>query len=241
MKARPLPPLEELKEFLDYNPDTGIFTWIKIPNNNRVKVSRKAGVMDSWTYYISITFKNRVYYAHRLGYYMFHGIDPLEKLVDHIDGDKSNNKINNLRLASKSENGRNRVNLSSNNTSGVIGVCWDKKAKKWKAYIMINGKTKHLGYFINKEDAIKARKEGEIKYFGDFRSKEPEKEKSICWLGVIPEDMKDELRYPTEEEIEIALYEAENLTQEEYDSMSEKELEDFHEKAKKIVKERMNE
>ena len=53
--------------------------------------------------------------------------------------------------------------------------------------------------------------------------------------------MKDELRYPTEEEIEIALYEAENLTEEEYDSMSEKELEDFHEKAKKIVKERMNE
>jgi len=67
------------------------------------------------------------------------------------------------------------------------------------------------------------------------------KEKSICWLGIIPEDMKDELRYPTEEEIEIALYEAENLTEEEYDSMSEKELEDFHEKAKKIVKEKMNE
>ena len=67
---------------------------------------------------------------------------------------------------------------------------------------MINGKSKKLGYFINKEDAIKARKEAEIKYFGDFRSREPEKEKSICWLGVIPEGMKDEMRYPTEEEID---------------------------------------
>ena len=170
MKAKRLPPLEELKEFLDYNPDTGIFTWKKQVAPN-IKVGQKAGVMHSWTYYIIITFKNREYYAHRLGYYMYHGIDPLEKLVDHIDGDRSNNKINNLRLASKSENGRNRVNLSSNNTSGVIGVCWDKNAKKWKAYIMINGKTKHLGYFINKEDGIKARREGEIKYFGDFRGK----------------------------------------------------------------------
>jgi len=212
MRYRPLPPLEELKEFLDYNPDTGIFTWIK-KLNRRMKdrlVGREAGVMNSWTYYIQIRFKGIDYRAHRLAYYMHHGIDPLEKLVDHIDGDKSNNKINNLRLATKSQNGANRVNLPSNNTSGAIGVCWDKKPKMWKALIMINGKAKHLGYFINKEDAIKARKEGEIKYFGDFRSREPEKEKSICWLGVIPEGMKDEMRYPTEEEIDKFLEEAEN-------------------------------
>jgi hypothetical protein len=180
MKAKPLPPLEELKEFLDYNPDTGIFRKKQVTNS--IKVGQKAGRIigkNSMGYgaygayggYIIIAFKNREYYAHRLGYYMYHGIDPLEKLVDHIDGDKSNNKINNLRLASKSENGRNRVNLPSNNTSGVIGVCWDKKAKKWKAFIMINGKQKHLGYFINKEDAIKVRKEGEIKYFGEFKGK----------------------------------------------------------------------
>ena len=68
-----------------------------------------------------------------------------------------------------------------------------------------------------------------------------EEEKSICWMGVIPESEKHRMRYPTDEEIEIALYEAENLTEEEYDSMSEKELEDFHEKAKKIIKERMDE
>jgi len=212
MKYKPLPPLKQLKEFLDYNPDTGIFTWIKKLHRRMQDrlVGQEAGVTNSWNYYIQIRFKGHQYRAHRLAYYMHHGIDPLEKLVDHIDGDKSNNKINNLRLATFSQNGTNRVNLPSNNTSGVIGVSWDKKPKKWKALIMINGKNKHLGYFINKEDAIKARKEGEIKYFGDFRSREPEKEKSICWLGVIPEGMKDEMRYPTEEEIDKFLEEAES-------------------------------
>ena len=170
MIAKPLPPLEELKEFLDYNPDTGIFTWKKQVAPN-IKVGQKAGVMHSWTYYIIITFKNREYYAHRLGYYMYHGIDPLEKFIDHIDGDKINNKINNLRLATKSQNNMNRSILGSNNNSGYTGVGWNKKDKKWSARITIDGVRKFLGYFINIEDAIKARKEGEIKYFGEFRGR----------------------------------------------------------------------
>lgn len=167
MKAKPLPPLKELKEFLDYNPDTGLITWIK--PKQKVKVGQVAG--RSVDGYIQIAFKYRCYFAHRLAYYMYHGVDPLEKLVDHIDGDKSNNKIKNLRLASSSQNQMHRVNLASNNTSGVTGVFWYKTFKKWKALIRVNGKTKHLGYFINKEDAIKARREAEIKYYGEFRSK----------------------------------------------------------------------
>jgi len=170
MKYRPLPPLEELKEFLDYNPDTGIFTWIKKPNR-RVKVGQVAGTMTSKGY-VRIQFKDIRYLAHRLAYYMYHGVDPLENLVDHKYGHNSNNNIKNLRLATNPQNGRNRVNLPSNNTSGVIGVYWDKTVKKWRATLMLNGKRKNLGYFINKEDAVKARKEGAIKYFGDFRSKD---------------------------------------------------------------------
>lgn len=170
MKAKPLPPLEELKEFLDYNPNTGIFTWIKKPNN-RIKVGQVAGVMTKKGY-VRIAFKGIKYLAHRLAYYTYHGVDPLENLVDHKYGDGSNNKIKNLRLANKSQNGANHIKLRSDNTSGVIGVSWNKVHKKWQAIIMINGKQKHLGYFINKEDARKARKEGEIKYFGDFRSRD---------------------------------------------------------------------
>ena len=64
-------------------------------------------------------------------------------------------------------------------------------------------------------------------------------EKGICWLGTIPECDKDKMRYPTEEEIEMALYESENLTAEEYDAMNIKERNKFYKKAKKIVKKRV--
>lgn len=169
MRHRPLPPLEELKEFLDYNPDTGIFIWKKQASRN-IKVGQKAGTKQSKGY-LQIQFKGIYYLCHRLAYYMYHGVDPLENLVDHKYGDKANNKIKNLRLATNSQNGANHIKLRSDNTSGVIGVYWNKKAKRWRAHIMINGKHIHLGYFINKEDAIKVRREAEIKYFGDFRGK----------------------------------------------------------------------
>jgi len=167
MKAKPLPPLEELKEFLDYNPDTGIFTWIKKPCR-KINVGQQAGTINN-NGYIQITFRGFLYLAHRLAYYMYHGVDPLENLVDHEYGDRTNNKIKHLRLANNSQNSANHIKLRSDNTSGVIGVCWCKTRKKWVAFIKVNYKRKQLGYFINKEDAIKARREAEIKYFGDFR------------------------------------------------------------------------
>ena len=77
MKAKPLPPLEELKEFLDYNPDTGLITWIK--RRQSIKVGQVAGRMTK-NGYVRVTFKGIDYLAHRLAYYMHHGIDPLENL-----------------------------------------------------------------------------------------------------------------------------------------------------------------
>ena len=177
MRYKPLPPLEELKEFLDYNPDTGIFIWKKQVAQN-IKVGQEAGAMNS-NGYIQIRFKNSPYLAHRLAYYMYYGIHPLEKLVDHIDGDKTNNKIDNLRLATNSQNGMNRVSLAINNTSGVTVVFFNKRKKKWTARITIDRFQKHLGIFANKEDAIKSRREAEIKYFGDFRGKEEEIDKFL--------------------------------------------------------------
>ena len=168
-KYKPLPPLEELKEYLDYNPDTGILTWIKKPAGS-VEVGQEAGAKHSKGYII-ISFKGNSYFAHRIAYYMYHGVDPLENLVDHKYGDKSNNKIKDLRLATVSQNGMNHIKLRSDNTSGVIGVSWDKNKKKWRSTICRDGVQKDLGHFTNKEDAIQARKEGEKKYFGRFRSK----------------------------------------------------------------------
>ena len=161
MKAKPLPPLEELKEFLDYNPDTGIITWKKARRG--IRVGQVAGGSDLLGYFV-ILFNYKQYKAHRLAYYMYHGIDPLEKLVDHIDGNPLNNKIDNLRLATNEENQRNR-SISKNNTSGTTGVTWIKECQRWRAHI----KKINLGHFINKEDAIQTRIEAEKKYFGEFR------------------------------------------------------------------------
>jgi len=121
-KYLPLPPLEVLKEYFDYNPDTGIITWKK-PPNRRIKVGAEAGhchvgVKMGKLVYREIKFNYTLYKAHRLAYYMHHGIDPRNIDIDHEDGNGLNNKINNLRVATCSENGRNRK-LHKNNTSGI--------------------------------------------------------------------------------------------------------------------------
>ena len=92
-----------------------------------------------------------------------------KKCVDHIDRNKLNNHISNLRYATVSENAQN-VSINTTNTSGVRGVSLDKKLNKWKVQITVNGIRKHLGYFTNKEDAIAARQNAEIQYFKEFRA-----------------------------------------------------------------------
>jgi len=88
--------------------------------------------------------------------------------VDHINGDKTKNHLSNLRFATDSENQQN-VSIKKNNTSGCAGVTFNKANQKWHSRINVNGSIKHLGYFINKEDAIRVRQETEILHFGEFR------------------------------------------------------------------------
>lgn len=88
--------------------------------------------------------------------------------IDHIDGNPLNNQRNNLRLANHAENIRNRTRVNKNNSSGITGVCWFKRDKKWRARLMINGKEIHLGLFSKKEDAIKKREQAAKQYFGEF-------------------------------------------------------------------------
>lgn len=90
--------------------------------------------------------------------------------IDHISHNKNDNRKENLRIVTSQENMMNK-NLYSNNTSGVAGVSFDKSCEKWFAQITLNGKHIFLGYFSNKEDAIKARLEAEIKYFGEYKNK----------------------------------------------------------------------
>jgi hypothetical protein len=96
---------------------------------------------------------------------MHHGYLP--NSIDHIDADKSNNKIENLRVCTHSQNGFN-AQKRKNNTSGTKGVSWSKIANKWHAYIHINRVKKGLGHFDSLEEATKVAQEARIKYHGAF-------------------------------------------------------------------------
>lgn len=86
---------------------------------------------------------------------------------DHIDRNQLNNRKSNLRPCTQQENSRNR-SLSENNKTGITGVCWDEGKLKWRVSIGIDYKSKHIGYYLNFNDAVKARLEAEAKYFGEF-------------------------------------------------------------------------
>jgi hypothetical protein len=92
-------------------------------------------------------------------------------LLDHINGSKSDNRLSNLREATKAQNGAN-TRLSVNNSSGYKGVRWHTAAKKWVAKIKINYKSIHLGLFTDIEDAAAAYQAAALKYFGEFAYKD---------------------------------------------------------------------
>lgn len=93
---------------------------------------------------------------------------PQHLLGDHRDGNSLDNRRANLRLATKGQNCCNRHGLDRNNTSGVRGVMWYKRHRKWTASIRVNGKLHHLGYFPNINDAVEVRKRASREYYGEF-------------------------------------------------------------------------
>ena len=113
-----------------------------------------------WKIHMSILGKHRL--AHRIVWFMHYGEWPKNQ-IDHINGNNLDNRIENLRDVSNAENARNKTRFS-NNTSGVTGVYWYERYKKWNVKCDMNGKSYNLGYFTHKEDAIAARKEAELKY-----------------------------------------------------------------------------
>ena len=91
--------------------------------------------------------------------------------IDHINGNKLDNRKSNLRVCSNADNLKNRVKLPSNNTSGILGVRYRADRSKWYAEIQVNNKRIRLGSYIDKESAVRARLEAEIKYFDEYKSK----------------------------------------------------------------------
>lgn len=154
----------ELKELLDYNPETGIFTWLC--NRGMNKRKGKAAGSKFLTGYILIKINNIFYCAHRLAWLYVNGHDPKE-FIDHINRIKDDNRLCNLREASRVENGYNRK-LSINNKSGIKGITWCSHYKKWLARINVNGIRKFIGYFENINDAEISIIESRKKYHGEF-------------------------------------------------------------------------
>lgn len=111
--------------------------------------------------------KQKKFKIHRLVAEAFINNPENKKCVDHINNNKLDNNINNLRWATNSENGMNR-SIQSNNTSGFKGVHYDKASDKWMAYIKIDGKHKTIGLFKTKEEASFARQEYATEYFGEY-------------------------------------------------------------------------
>lgn len=138
---------------LSYDPATGVFTWLQ--QCGRVKPGEIAGTISS-NGYVQIRIKGRIYLAHRLAWLCMHGEMPA-LMLDHINMNKQDNRIANLRLANKSQNSQNTL-ASAANTSGYKGVSWSKQSKKWRASIKVNQKAKHLGFFELPEDAYAAYK-----------------------------------------------------------------------------------
>ena len=93
---------------------------------------------------------------------------PRDMVVDHINGNKLDNRKSNLRICTVAENKFNHKNYATN-TSGCPGIDWHRKANKWRARIQVHGRQIHLGVFESLEDAIYARQQAEIEYFGEFR------------------------------------------------------------------------
>ncbi len=156
--------VSELKYYLTYDPETGLFYWNEKAAYNTV-VGSVAGSLNSKGY-LTVTICYKSYLLHRLAWLYMTGEWP-EDEIDHDDTDTQNNKWKNLREATRYENTRNSK-IRITNKSGLKGVHWDKRKNKFVSQIMANRKKIHLGYFSDKEEAHKAYCEASTKFHMEF-------------------------------------------------------------------------
>ena len=173
MTKTDLPTPETLCKLLSYDPDTGLLTWKRRPiemfaNKNafgtwNTRYSGKPAfrTVHSGGYRQGYIF-NKKHLTHRIAYAIYHGTWPTDQ-IDHINGDKLDNRVANLRDVTHMENQRNTV-IPINNTSGYIGVILMRGSGKWRSVIRVSGKKIHLGVFTDIKDAIAARAAAEVKY-----------------------------------------------------------------------------
>jgi hypothetical protein len=159
---------------LNYNPDTGIFIWANPNYRSNRHPGMVAGSVNAEgcnTIGIRVGEVDHRIKAHRLVWLMHYGHWPLHD-VDHIDGDRNNNKISNLRQATPRQNTFN-VGIRTTNNSGYRGVSWHRPLSKWRAQIHTDGRGQHLGYYDTPQEASAAYEQAARRVHGGFYRTQP--------------------------------------------------------------------
>jgi hypothetical protein len=160
-----IPPVSLVRKFFSYDRDTGVLT-NATRRNNRTPVGAESGYVGV-NGYRHVCLNRRSYPAHRIIWVHVYGSIPDGAEIDHINGDKLDNRISNLRLASHAQNGRN-AKVRCDNRSGYKGVSWSKKDRVWCAFIHVDGRAKYLGGFPTPEKASSAYREAALLHHGEF-------------------------------------------------------------------------
>lgn len=172
MKTTPLPSQHELNSLLTYDPETGKLTWrerdikrFKSDHHGRTWNTQFAN-KEAFTYIDSVGYRQgaicgQSYRAHRVIWKIVYGTEPIQ--IDHQDGDRANNRIDNLRNVSIGENRKN-AGLRSDNTSGVHGVSRIKATGRYRARINVDGVEVFLGNFDTQDEAVAVRLAAEPRY-----------------------------------------------------------------------------
>ncbi len=156
--AKPLPDQSVLLSVFVYDMQTGVLSWRAHPTVNARVVGKRALNSVASNGYRFGTYLGQYLAQHRVIWKYVHGTDPDQ--IDHIDGDRSNNRVGNLRSVTPSENCRARGKYQTN-TSGTPGVSWNRRDRKWYAFIHADGRMINLGMYGAKEAAISARQVAE--------------------------------------------------------------------------------
>ena len=149
----------EVSKLLNYDPESGLLTWA-VNRRGSAKIGSIAGTRVKTTGYKVLRINGEAYKTHRIAWLLYFGKMP-DGDIDHINRDRGDNRICNLRMVDRSTNQRNRK-ISKNNTSGHTGVSYHKRDGLWRASINVNGKELILGNYDEKRDAILRRRLAEI-------------------------------------------------------------------------------
>lgn len=168
--------LDLIKSRIEYVHQTGLFFWKPDAHKGR-NVFLNGMLIQGYDYrgYARVHIKNKVYLLHRLAYFFIYGLSDQLKDIDHIDGNPGNNKINNLRLSTRAQNIQNKK-ISKNNTTGVKGISFHKKERKYYATIngtvIVDGKKKKKNLYCKAfrclSQAIKELKAKREELHGEF-------------------------------------------------------------------------